>query len=258
MSGVAAGGLVANIADGWTATHDVFLVTVGNFEAVIPADNVTHRAIGAYVVDLRAAFPGLSTPLEVKDAHAGTYTAMALEMPIASGTLDCLLCTDAEQLMLEKNGYSLYVEGAVTSDAGQSCSPDDPMNCVAASKVTFHWGIPVGTSFDGCPGFTLPANDTAEVSWKIRGDMWLRTGFTAAADGLPRQAQWIADADLDRDGETTLAELQQIKAELLFPADRGYDFTGAPIPVETAYDFLIAQVHAIGAINGCSRATPIP
>lgn len=256
IMGVAAGDLTLQIADGWTVTHDVFLATFGGLEAVIPAMSYTARAPESYVIDLIAAAPRVTTPLRVMDAQAGMYTAMALAMPVAAGTAACVACSGADQTMLEKGGYSLYVEGSVTSDAGQSCSPDDPKDCVDVAKVVFRWGIPVGTDFDGCPGFPVIENETHTVDWEIRGDRWLRVGFGATADMLPRQAQWIADADLDRDGETTLAELQQIKAEVLFSADRGYDLADAPIPVDTAYDFLIAQVHTIGLANGCVRATP--
>ncbi len=70
------------------------------------------------------------------------------------------------------------------------------------------------------------------------------------------RAQWSADADLDRHGETTLAELQEIKASDLLSA--GYDLSDAPIEIVTAYDFAEAQALNLGRKRDADCETSRP
>lgn len=83
---------------------------------------------------------------------------------------------------------------------------------------------------------------------------WFAPGF--AKNLSPSPAQWIADADLDHDGETTLAELQKIKASDLFAAD--YDLSDAPFEIVTAYDFAEAQALTLGrnSYGDCESSRP--
>ena len=212
------------------------------------------RASEVFVVDVRDTVGAPQLLLRLPTVQAGAYPGWSLEAPIASETAGCLLCSFEEEAMLVKEGGALRVEGALTSDGGKSCVPGDPVDCVAAPKIQFRWVIPVGTLYDACPGFEVAENTTTTLQWRMRGDLWLRLGFGEGATAGGRDAQWIADADLDRDGETTLAELQQIKAAALFTPERGYDLSGAPAGLETAYDFLVAQVREMGPLNGCKKA----
>jgi hypothetical protein len=147
----------------------------------------------------------------------------------------------------------------MTSAAGRSCRPDDPTDCTPAPIIAFSWGLAAAANFSGCEGFTLGQDDIAELTVTLPGDRWFLGGFSADAERSRRRAQWVADADLDRDGETTLDELRAIDAAVLFSRARGYDLSDAPIPVETAYDYLAAQIHAIGvnSANGCALGTPL-
>lgn len=256
VNGLDPGTLAGDIADGWTVRYDKLLATFGGVYAAIPAQNVVLRDEARRIVDLQAAFPRLDKLVEIRDARAGDYDSMEFALPTASGAGSCDPCDAGDLALMEKGGYSLYVAGTIASDAGQSCMPDAPTDCVPAPLVRFNWGIPGGSRHQGCPGFTIAQNETTTVTWVVGADRWLLTGFSPDAESSPRQAQWIADADLNRDGETTIEELQQIKASLLFPPELGYDLEGGPIPVDTAYDFLVAQVQAIGAANGCTRVEP--
>lgn len=64
-------------------------------------------------------------------------------------------------------------------------------------------------------------NLTTTVTLSLDVDRWLRPDFRSGASD--RLAQWIADADLDHDGVTTVDELQSIQADVLLRPDRGYD-----------------------------------
>ena len=97
----------------------------------------------------------------------------------------------------------------------------------------------------------MQPDQTTDVTLTIPGDHWFRSNFRPESL-LPRRAQWIADADLDHNGETTLEELKMIKASLLFTPELDYDLAGAPIPVDTAHDFLEAQVLTLG-LNTATR-----
>jgi hypothetical protein len=98
----------------------------------------------------------------------------------------------------------------------------------------------------------VPRGGTLTANFTIHGDHWFFNGFPEGSEVVARQAQWVVDADLDHDGETTLDELKQTKAADVFPSsgDAKYSFAGSPVPVRTAYDFLVSQAHTVGHFQG--------
>ena len=127
---------------------------------------------------------------------------------------------------------------------GQSCTPGAPKDCAPAKQIAFRWGYRAGMSYHQCALFDVTDGNTTTVELLMRANAWFAPGFAQSSVWVPSRAQWIADADLNRDGETTLAELQKIKASDLF--DASYDLGGAPIKVVTAYDFAEAQARNLG------------
>ena len=106
----------------------------------------------------------------------------------------------------------------------------------------------------------MPSGGTAQVKPTVHGDHWFFTNLTQGAEITQRRAQWIADADLDRDGETTQAELKQVPAAVAFPAELGYNLSGAIIPIVTAHDYLEAQARTLGDFQGegeCPTRDPL-
>ena len=257
VNGLDPGDLVGSVGDGWSVRYDKLLASFGGLYAANPAAESVVRDTQRFVVNLIAVHPRLANAIQVLNVHTGDYGSMMLATPGAEGVSDCRQCAEGDLKLMLDGGYSLYIEGKITNEAGQSCAPGEPTDCAPAPEVRFRWGIPVGLRHAECPGFTILANDTTSITWMVNGDRWLLSGFSPDDESAPRLAQWIADADLDRDGEATIDELQQIKAELLFPPERGYDLTGAPRSIDTAYDFLVAQVEAFGAANGCRRSLPL-
>jgi hypothetical protein len=162
-----------------------------------------------------------------------------------------------------QNAYSIYFEGSIESPDGESCPPGGGA-CVPAPKVTFRWGLSAGTSYDDCAtedgftGFAVPAGGAVQVKPTIHGDHWFFSNITAGAELTKRYAQYIADSDLDADGETTLDELKTVGAADVFPTSK-YNLSGAG-SILTAYDYVIAQARTLGDFQGdgeCPTRKPL-
>lgn len=245
-----------DIADGWRVTYDRFLITIGNVRAARSGNKDTLRNSTVYVLDLKNAPATRYVIAEFEDVRATRWDRFGFDLPIAKEGVRTLAptTTDDAELMIE-GGYSVYFEGSIEKEDGESCPPSQD-ECVAAPKVTFRWGLPAGTSFDDCAtedgltGFSVPAGGTIAVKPTIHGDHWFFNNVTAGVELTTRYAQYIADSDLDGDGETTLDELQRVNAADVFPNER-YNLAGAPGgPIETAYDYVLAQARTLGDFQG--------
>lgn len=258
VSGLDPGVEISSIVDGWTVRYDRLLVAVGDVKEISGSAPESYTDGTAYLVDLRQVPAGgasmASSALSLMSFENSEFSTL-----ISSDQSVLILASEADRDLMVDAGHSIYIEGSMTSATGRSCRPDDPGDCVPAPMIAFSWGLAAAASFSGCDGFIVSQGDTAELTVTLPGDHWFLGNFSADAERSPRRAQWIADADLDRDGETTLDELRAIKAAVLFTPERGYDLSNAPIPVETAYDFLAAQIRTIGinSANGCALGTPL-
>jgi len=245
--------------DGWAVSYDEFLVSVGNARAARTDTNETLKDASAFVLDLKRAPTSGYLIAEMNDVSAGAWHRFGFDLPNAKSGMKTLAPTTAADVdMLVQNGYSLYFEGAIEKADGKSCPPGDPdpAKCVAAPKVTFRWGLAAGTSFDDCAtvdgiaGFAIPAGGATQIKPTIHGDHWFFNDMTAGAEIVERRAQYIADCDLNHDGETTLEELKQVSAAEVFPSPM-YDLSGSfSGPIETAYDYVLAQARTLGDFQG--------
>lgn len=247
-----------DIVDGWRVEYTRFLAVVGNFRAGQSGDASAALVDPAvYVVDLLNLPVGGFVMTEFDDVDAVRWDRVGYDLPNATDVAEPADGTAAaDRDFMVTGGYSLYIEGKLLKADGQSCLPTDPTDCQPAPEVRFAWGLAAGTSYDDCApqtgdaGFAVPSGGTAQVKPTIHGDHWFFTNITQGAEITERRAQWVADADLDRDGETTLDELKQVKAADLFRSELGYTVTGAQIPVITAHDYLEAQVRTLGDFQG--------
>lgn len=244
-----------NIADGWRVTYDRFLITIGNVRAARSDTNETLGDPSVYVLDLKNAPATRYVIAEFEGVSAARWDRFGFDLPIATEGAKTLAPTTADDLafMIER-GYSVYFEGSIEKEGGESCPPPGG-ECVAAPKVTFRWGLPAGTSFDDCAtedgltGFSVPAGGTVAVKPTIHGDHWFFNNITAGVELTTRYAQYIADSDLDGDGEATIDELKRVSAVDVF--DERYNLVGAPGgPIETAYDYVLAQARTLGDFQG--------
>jgi len=230
--------------DGWTVQFDKYLLTVGAFGAP-SADTESHDLQDSQtaVVDARSLVSSPYTLAAFDRVAAGRYEPVSFALPNAAATsVGAPQTLKADLDLMIKGRYSVYVEGSMTRTGGQSCTPGSPKDCTPAEKISFRWGYSAGMKYDQCDGFEVWDGATSTVRLFMTSLHWFAPGFAEATS--PSRAQWIADADLDHNGETTLAELQKIKASDLF--DASYDLSGAPIKIVTAYDFAEAQARNLG------------
>ena len=245
-----------NIADGWTVRYDRFLVTIGNVRAARSDASETLAEPAVYVLDLRNAPAGGYIIAEFAEASAVRWDRFGFDLPNAGAGARALApTTEADAAFMIAEGYSIYFEGTLSKADGESCPPGGGP-CVPAPEVRFAWGLSAGTSFDDCasedgaPGFAIPSGGTVQVKPTIHGDHWFFSSITAGEEITKRYAQYIADSDLDQDGETTLDELRMTQASDVFPSPK-YNLAGAlGGPVMSAYDYLLAQARTLGDYQG--------
>lgn len=254
-----------NVQDGWTVTYQKYLLALGNFRAarsVNAADKLSEPKV--YVLDLKNLPAGGFLLADFAGVAAERWDKVGFDLPNANTASICAPGVSAFDCNLMKtSGYSLYFEATLTKADGRSCKPDAPSDCVARSSVSFKWGFNAGTSFDDCSppsgdaGFAVPTGGVAAVKPTIHGDHWFFTSFVHQE--ARRRAQWIADADLDRDGQTTLEEIRRVQASNVFPASV-YNLSGGGT-ISTAYDYAVAQVRSLGDFQGdgeCPTRRPLP
>jgi hypothetical protein len=239
-----------NIKDGWTVTYDRFLVAVGNARASRSDSDEKHADPSVFVLDLRNAPAGGYVITTFEDIAATRWDRFGFDLPNTPSSAQALAPTsDADLAFMIENGFSIYIEGSITKcPIGGTCDP--------ASEITFRWGLSAGTAFDDCAtedgftGFAVPEGGTAQVKPTIHGDHWFFNNITSGAEQTKRLAQYIADCDLDMNGETTLDELKQAKAADVLPSSN-YNLSGALTgPINTAFDYVLAQARTLGDFQG--------
>jgi hypothetical protein len=242
VSGLYPGEGPNNLEDGWSVDYQKLLVAVGTV-TLRGTDRGDVEFVANRVVDLQGLPPVGSSLGGVDINSRPTAVDFTLERaddrfvplePYTSGD-------DAE--LMAKGGYAVYIEGTIEKDDGRSCQPGTSV-CVDRPTIRFRWGIPADFVYEGCE--RDPSDGDQSVKLTFPALHWLRANFDPDDDSDLLLAQWIANADLDGDGETTTAELQQIPAASLFTQRRGYELSGTERPIATAYDFLREQVRAMG------------
>lgn len=244
-----------DIGDGWTVTYDRFLISIGNIRASSTASDETLADPSTFVLDLKNAPAGGYVIATFDDASAIRFDRFGFDLPNANAGAKTLApTTEADLALLTDGGYSIYFEGSISKPDGQSCPPGGM--CMPQSTITFRWGLPAGTSFDDCAtedgftGFAVPVGGAVQVKPTIHGDHWFFNNVTSGVELTQRYAQYIADSDLNQDGETTVEELKQVDAADVFPSPK-YNLSGAlGGPVMTAYDYVVAQARTLGDFQG--------
>lgn len=255
------------IVDGWSVEYTHFTVAIGNFRAGRSADpSASLRDDSVWIVDMLALPQGGAVLTEFDAVDAVRWDRFGFDLPNAAAGADTTLAKKGVAAEMIDSGLSLLVEGTLRKPDGQSCLPSDPTDCVPAPEVGFRFLLSAGTSFDDCApedgdaGFAVPQAGAVQVKPTIHGDHWFFTNITQGAEITERRAQWIADSDLNRDGTTTLEELRMIPAAQLFKPELGYNVSGALEPINTAYDYLLAQARTLGDFQGggeCPTRAPL-
>ncbi len=241
-NGLSAGMGAENILDGWNVKYNKFIVAIGNFRAARSDAPDKLEGPGVYVLDLKNVPAGGYIVHTWDDIEATRWDRFGFDLPNATNEAKALEpTTAADKALLVDNKASVYIEGEI--DNGMV-------------KKTFKWPLAAGTSFDDCAdenglaGFAVPAGGSVAIKPTIHGDHWFFNSITAGVEITKRYAQYIADCDLDMDGETTIAELQAVKGAQLakaFPTDK-YNLSG--VVLDSAYSWVVGQARTLGDFQG--------
>jgi hypothetical protein len=252
-NGLSAGMGAEDILDGWSVKYNRFIVAIGNFRAARSDAQDKLTAPPVYVLDLMNVPAGGYVVHTWSEVEATRWDRFGFDLPNATGDATPIEpTTDADKALLVDNKASIYIEGEI--DNGMV-------------KKTFKWALPAGTSFDDCAdenglaGFAVPDGGSVPIKPTIHGDHWYFNSITAGVEITKRYAQYIADCDLDMDGETTIAELQAVKGADLakaFPTDK-YNLSG--VVLDSAYSWVLGQAQTLGDFQGegeCPTRKPLP
>ncbi len=234
--GIAAGDDEESIVDGWTVTFSKFEIAIGEIVVGRSTDDLEQRDDTVHLVDLTALPPRGFVLSRFDRLEAGRWDVFRYATVLSPET-----------------GLTFVIEAELTKPDGESCPPSEP--CRDAPHIDLAFEVPAPTEYgpcepeDGLAGFTVTEGGSSAVAVTIHGDHLLFSGFPGGAEVVTRRAQWLADADTDGDDHVTRAELEAIPAAMLFDAEH-YALGGSPIPVTTAWEFVVAQLQTVGHFQG--------
>jgi hypothetical protein len=272
-AGLEPGDEVENIRDGWAVQYDKYIVAVGDIEIHRSTDESTRaHDERVFIVDLKSV-PSSGLPLwELSNLDVGRWefgystpgAAHGAERheSVTRSDFDEMVAADATYLIAgsstKSDGKScppaaLAEPGAATADGNNSAG--DP--CYVNPTIAFTFLATAETLFGPCeldevPGFAIADGSTTTVAATIHGDHLFFNGFPEGDEGgVLRLAQWLADSDLDLDGEVTRDELEAIAPSSLSELDSRYQLGGSPIkPLDDMWTYVAAQLKTQGHMNG--------
>ncbi|AKF11278.1 hypothetical protein [Sandaracinus amylolyticus] len=245
------------IVDGWSVTFDKYVVAIGDVEVEGGGDGHFH-AHDAVVVDL-AQVPEGGFPLATfEDMPTGLWPEVFYSTPAvtAEATRDASV-SQADFDRMVAGGCTYLIVGTITSPSGERCIGGDDTMCTSATEIDFDLCVPAPTVFGPCEsdtgieGVVVAEGTTTAVNFTIHGDHLFFNGFPMGAEAvIERRAQWLANADIDADGTVTQSDLESIGASDLGQLLAGYELGGAPITLNDAWDYVVAQLKTQGHFQG--------
>lgn len=274
IEGIAPGAGVENLLDGWRADFERYLVAIGDVELRLARDpDITRHEDRVTVVDLAGIGNQGLILFELGDLAAADWQISYRTAGAGDGAERGDGVTRADFDAMVDADASYLIVGSLSQQGGQSCPPaglaeppDDrtPVSeaqgvpCYDNPHIEFGWAIPAETTFgpcrvDGMEGFSVPSGGRKRVSLSIHGDHMFFNGFPQGTEGgIERRAQWIADCDLNLDGEVTRDELEAIPPpDLAAIADYDLNVPFEPLrPVDNMWTYLRAQLKGQGHLDG--------
>lgn len=270
QSGLVPGDSVENISDGWTVKFSKYIVAIGPVELELPESDAHAHAEESFFVDL-TQIPGQGTPLwKLEGLESGRWD-LSYETPHgASERHESVSEEDFE--VLNEEGATYWVEGKITQSSGVSCPPthvaDIPSSavedgesdlgyaCYKNAELSFSWRLEADTLFgpcgvDGLPGVAVSSSGNSNASLSIHGDHIFFNGFpTGAEGGIKRLAQWLADCDLNLDGEVTADELSALSTADVLDSSL-FQLGGSPVEnLDSMLTYVRAQLKTQGHFQG--------
>jgi hypothetical protein len=271
--GLEPGDDLENIKDGWQLRFDKFIAAVGDIDVHLATDEeVSAHDENVFVVDLKSV-PTSGLPLwELPDLRAGRWEFNYSTPGAGDGATRHESVSQADFDQMRAADATYLIVGALTQSDGRSCpppglaspgsAPSSESNgaghaCYANPSVTFTFLASAETLYgpcevDGIPGFSIADGSSQTVSATVHGDHIAFNGFPEGDEGgIVRLAQWLADCDLNLDGEVTREELEAISPSALGELDSRYQLGGSPItPLDNMWKYVVAQLKTQGHMNG--------
>ncbi|MEM1031307.1 MAG: hypothetical protein AAGN82_13245 [Myxococcota bacterium] len=224
--------------DGWAVSFERFVVVLSD---VTVADA---NGEGASLAEARAfdlVTPGPHGVGALDDLPSGNLTAVGYRTPVATdGTTAHESAATGDVEAMREAGFSIWASGVAARD-----------------QITkrFSWGFAADRRYDRCvdvgggqeiDGVVVPNGGSVDLQLTIHGDHLFFDDLVSPEAGL--RFAHMADADVDGDGEVTLAELDAVELSTIPPAEGSYEAGAAD--VNTLGDFVRASVGSLGHFNG--------
>ena len=269
-----------SIQDGWQVRYSRFIIAIGEVDIHFATDeHIEAEARDVFAVDL-VSLPESGLPLwNLEGLRAGRWQFYYSIAGAADATTrhDSVEVADFDQM--KDNDWTYLIEGSLTKADGRSCPPaslatgagvapagaanvgGDP--CYSNTEIAFSFGLSADTVFgpceiDGVPGVSIASGGSQTVAATIHGDHLFFNGFPEGDEGgVTRLAQWLADSDLDVDGEVTEQELETIAPSDLAELDSRYQLGGSPInPIDNMWTYVRSQMKTQGHMDGEGECPP--
>lgn len=255
--GLAPGAGDEAIVDGWTVTFDKYVVAIGEIE--LEGGGAEHFHADEVIVADLTQIPEGGLELTTFDAMpAGLWPEVFYATPQV--TADATRHGSVSQADFDRmvaGGCTYLIAGTMTSPSGERCIRGDETMCSSVSEIAFDLCVPAPTVYGPCEsdtgieGVTVAAGTTTTVNFTLHGDHLFFNGFPMGAEAVvERRAQWLVNADVDADGTVTREDLESIGASDLGQLLPGYQLGGAPIALDDAWDYVVAQLKTQGHFQG--------
>lgn len=261
------------IQDGWTVTFDDYIAVVGDIDVSFATDpTVTAEARSTYAVDLKDVPPEGLSLWSLDNLQTGRWEFNYSIRGAADGAMPHSTVTQAQFQEMLDGDLTYLIAGRLTQTGGRSCPPTAFANpgmsavvsgqpkagatCYENETIAFRFGVQAETAFGPCEvdtvtGFAVTAGSSTTVAATIHGDHMFFNGFPEGSEAnVTRLAQWLADSDLNVDGEVTRAELEQLSTSDLAEFDTRYSLGGSPIMLTNLWTYVQAQLKTQGHFQG--------
>lgn len=234
--------------DGWSVKFDKFLVVF----SAIKVEDADHKLgglmAGSKLVDNTK--PNRKPLVSFDGIDAQHWDNVSYEISPAQADTEIVAGTAADLQLMVENGYSIYVAGVATKQAGGQ-----------TVTKTFKWGFRTSTRYRNCQQaeesgqalqgivVTNGGDDTSELT--THGDHFFYDRLMASDDPAVKTSlrfEEKAAADSDNNGEVTLEELNATRIDV-----RLYDPSGFNAPTLGA--FVTALARTVGHFRGEGECT---
>lgn len=242
--GLSKGEDVENARD-YAVSYSKYLVAIGDVQLGKSSTGQQLQDANVYIADLKQVGAQGVQLASFEDISAGQWDEFGYELALPNAntrSLGYVSENDLQQMV--DNGWTYWIEGTVE----RSVAEGGPVEFVLQTAVP--------TLFDRCgidgqPGLAVVADGVATGTITIHGDhIWFNKFPTGSEGTVERRSAWLIAADTDKDGKVSTEDLAALDATDVFTTSLGYSLDGAPVVIESALDFVRAQLATQGHFKG--------